>query len=93
LGFAVVSGGDYRAAVLGGVNYGRDSDSIATMAGAITGALGGASVVPSDWLEAVSSASRIDLASSAATMAEVAREIWARDAERAARRDAARTDL
>jgi ADP-ribosylglycohydrolase len=93
LGFALVSGGDYRAAVLGGVNYGRDSDSIATMAGAITGALGGASVVPSDWLEAVSSASRIDLASSAATMAEVAREIWARDAERAARRDAARTDL
>ena len=28
------------------VNYGRDSDSIATMAGAITGALGGADAVP-----------------------------------------------
>ncbi len=35
-----------RDAVLGGVNYGRDADSIATMAGAITGALGGAAVVP-----------------------------------------------
>ena len=46
LGFAVVAGGDYRDAVLGAVNYGRDSDSIATMAGAITGALGGAAVRP-----------------------------------------------
>ena len=42
----VVAGGDYREAVLGAVNYGRDSDSIATMAGAITGALGGAACRP-----------------------------------------------
>ncbi len=90
LGFAVVSGGDYRDAVLGGVNYGRDADSIATMAGAITGALGGAAVVPSDWLDDVTAASRIDLAAPAATMVAVAREIWARDAERAKARDAAR---
>jgi ADP-ribosylglycohydrolase len=90
LGFAVVSGGDYRDAVLGGVNYGRDADSVATMAGAITGALGGASVVPSDWLDEVSAASRIDAAAPATTMATVAREIWARDAERASARDAAR---
>jgi ADP-ribosylglycohydrolase len=93
LGFAIVSGGDYREAVLGGVNYGRDSDSIATMAGAITGALGGASVVPPDWLDEVSSASRIDLATSATTMAAVARAIWARDAERARTRAAARADF
>ena len=33
-------GGDYRHAVLGSVNYGRDCDSIATMAGALAGALG-----------------------------------------------------
>ena len=90
LGFVVVSGGDYRDAVLGGVNYGRDADSIATMAGAITGALGGASVVPSDWLDEVSAASRIDLNAPAATMVAVAREIWARDAERGRARDAAR---
>ena len=44
--WSLVAGGDYRDAVLGGVNYGRDSDSIATMAGAITGALGGAGAVP-----------------------------------------------
>jgi ADP-ribosylglycohydrolase len=90
LGFAIVSGGDFSDAVLGGVNYGRDADSIATMAGAITGALGGASVIPSDWLDEVSAASRIDLVASATTMASVAREIWARDAERAKARNAAR---
>ncbi len=52
LGLVVVAGGDYREAVLGAVNYGRDSDSIATMAGAISGALGGAEAVPQDWLDA-----------------------------------------
>ncbi len=52
LGLAIVAGGDYREAVLGAVNYGRDSDSIATMAGAITGALGGAGAVPTEWLDA-----------------------------------------
>jgi ADP-ribosylglycohydrolase len=93
IGFVVVSGGDYHDAVLGGVNYGRDSDSIATMAGAITGALGGASAVPVEWADAVSAASRIDLGAPAAMMTEVAREIWARDAARAVARDAARMGL
>jgi len=90
LGFVRVAGGDYRDAVLGAVNYGRDSDSVATMAGAISGALGGAAVVPGDWSEQVSTASRIDLAAPAQTMVDVTREIWARDAERSAARVAAR---
>ncbi len=37
LGMVLVADGDYEAAVLGGVNYGRDADSIASMAGAICG--------------------------------------------------------
>ncbi|MFP3813505.1 ADP-ribosylglycohydrolase family protein, partial [Bacillus sp. SIMBA_005] len=32
LGMLIAAGGDYREAVLGAVNYGRDSDSIAVMA-------------------------------------------------------------
>ncbi len=40
LGMVVAARGDFRHAVLGAVNYGRDCDSIATMAGAVTGALG-----------------------------------------------------
>ena len=79
--------GDYREAVLGAVNYGRDSDSIATMAGAITGALGGAERCLSDWLErrrrrragSTSSLQRRRLV-------DVAVDIWASDAERDVRR-------
>ena len=46
LGFVLAAGGDVRSAVLGGVNYGRDADSIAAMAGAVTGALHGVAAVP-----------------------------------------------
>ncbi|MDH6698242.1 ADP-ribosylglycohydrolase family protein [Streptomyces griseoviridis] len=77
LGMLLVADGDYRQAVLGSVNYGRDCDSIATMAGALAGALG--SPVPREWSEAVAEASRLDLWEPAATLTEVAREIHARD--------------
>ena len=45
LGLLVATGGDFSETVLGGVNYGRDSDSIASMGGALAGALGGIGVV------------------------------------------------
>ncbi|WP_055534917.1 ADP-ribosylglycohydrolase family protein [Streptomyces graminilatus] len=80
LGMLVVSGGDYRHSVLGSVNYGRDCDSIATMAGAIAGALG--SEVPSDWSKTVAEASRLDLWEPARTLTEVTREIFERDVRR-----------
>jgi hypothetical protein len=72
------------------VNYGRDSDSIATMAGAITGALGGAGAIPNEWVEQVAEASRLDFATTATRLVEVARQIWRRDAERLAARDSVR---
>ncbi|WP_374105010.1 ADP-ribosylglycohydrolase family protein [Streptomyces sp. RT42] len=80
LGMLLVSGGDFRHAVLGAVNYGRDCDSIATMAGALAGALG--SPVPEDWAKAVAEASRLDLWAPAATLTAVAREVFARDVRR-----------
>ncbi|MEU4152276.1 ADP-ribosylglycohydrolase family protein [Streptomyces sp. NPDC026659] len=80
LGMVVVAGGDYRHAVLGSVNYGRDCDSIATMAGAITGALG--SPVPEEWAKTVAEASRLDLWAPARELAGVAREVFARDVAR-----------
>ncbi|MET7402329.1 ADP-ribosylglycohydrolase family protein [Dactylosporangium sp. NPDC005572] len=46
--FAVVEG-DYVEAVLGGVNIGRDADTIAAMAGAMAGALRGAGAIPAAW--------------------------------------------
>ncbi|MFI8205820.1 ADP-ribosylglycohydrolase family protein [Streptomyces sp. NPDC085937] len=80
LGMVLVARGDTRHAVLGAVNYGRDCDSIATMAGAVTGALG--SSVPEEWAKTVAEASRLDLWEPAATLTGVAREVFARDVER-----------
>lgn len=77
LGMLVISGGDYRHAVLGSVNYGRDCDSIATMAGALAGALG--SPVPEEWAKTVAEASRLDLWQPARTLAQVTREVFALD--------------
>ncbi|MEU5769389.1 ADP-ribosylglycohydrolase family protein [Streptomyces asoensis] len=77
LGMLLVAGGDYREAVLGAVNYGRDCDSIATMAGAVAGALG--SPPPDEWSKQVAEASRLDLWEPAATLAEVTREVFGRD--------------
>jgi ADP-ribosylglycohydrolase len=86
IGMLVVAGGNFRAAVLGAVNYGRDADSTATMAGAIAGALGGAAAVPAQWSEAVAAASRTDLVQPARALAEVAAEVFTRDRARFARR-------
>jgi len=82
LGLLVATGGDYAETVLGGVNYGRDSDSIASMGGAFAGALGGVEALRRDWVDDVSAASRIDVEEGGGRMAVVAQEIFARDAER-----------
>ncbi|MFJ9597695.1 ADP-ribosylglycohydrolase family protein [Streptomyces virginiae] len=82
LGMLLVADGRYEGAVLGAVNYGRDCDSIATMAGAIAGALGGEAVVPAVWAKQVAEASRLDLHAPAMALAAVAREIFAHDRAR-----------
>ncbi|MEU3425610.1 ADP-ribosylglycohydrolase family protein [Streptomyces gardneri] len=81
LGMLLVGEGDFCRTVLGAVNYGRDCDSIATMAGAIAGALHGEAAVPSDWAKRVAEASRLDLHAPAAALARVTREVFARDVE------------
>ncbi|MFC7306436.1 ADP-ribosylglycohydrolase family protein [Streptomyces monticola] len=91
LGMLLVGAGDYRRTVLGAVNYGRDCDSIATMSGAIAGALG--SAAPADWAKRVAEASRLDLHAPATTLAEVTREVFARDQERHATHATAFTQL
>jgi len=92
LGMLVAARGDYSEAVLGAINYGRDSDSIAVMAGSLAGALAGVSAIPSEWVTAVSEGSRMDILSTGPVMASVARDIWASDragmADRAAAMDA-----
>ncbi|MFD8221860.1 ADP-ribosylglycohydrolase family protein [Streptomyces sp. NPDC059697] len=91
LGMLVVSGGDYRHAVLGSVNYGRDCDSIATMSGALAGALG--SEVPHDWAKTVAESSRLDLHAPATALTGVTREIFARDVGRRRAHESAYAEL
>ena len=88
LGMLVACGGDYLETVLGGVNYGRDADSIAGMGGAIAGALHGARIVPADWVTHVSNASRKDFEAVALGLANVAREVLEKDRLRWQRREA-----
>lgn len=91
LGMLVVARGNYRNAVLGSVNYGRDCDSIATMAGALAGALG--SPVPEEWAKTVSEASRLDLVTPARTLTEVTREIFLADVRERRAHEAAFTAI
>ncbi|MFC4564584.1 ADP-ribosylglycohydrolase family protein [Nocardiopsis mangrovi] len=89
LAFLLIAGGEYRDTVLGGVNYGRDADSIASMGGAMAGALGGRECVPGQWRRDIARASRIDLEAPGLELAETARRIHLADV--AARREHERT--
>src|SRR6185437_10122467 len=86
LGFLVVTGGDFEAAILGGANYGRDNDSIASMAGAIAGALHGDGVIRPSWIARINEANRIDLSPLAEELAALARTLQQRQFEEAANR-------
>jgi ADP-ribosylglycohydrolase len=91
LGLLVACGGDYSETMLGGVNYGRDSDSIASMGGAVAAALG--SPVPHEWIEEIGTASKLDLEEPGRTMATVAQEIFAKDTARFELRAKAMSEL
>ncbi|WP_405792608.1 ADP-ribosylglycohydrolase family protein [Streptomyces sp. NBC_01506] len=82
LGMLLVGRGDFRHTVLGSVNYGRDCDSIATMSGAIVGALYGESAVPQEWSTEIARASKLDLHAPALSLARITREVHARDLQR-----------
>lgn len=83
LGLVLAHQGDARAAIVDAINYGRDSDSIATMAGAICGGLGGIDAIPAEWVRDVVAASKLDLDGVTDTMVGVVREIVSTDRQRA----------
>jgi ADP-ribosylglycohydrolase len=77
LGLVLAHQGDYRRAVLAAVNYGRDADSIASMAGAVCAGLGGTAAVPEDWLDQVERNSRMDLRATGRRMADTVKVLLA----------------
>ncbi|HOK30430.1 MAG TPA: ADP-ribosylglycohydrolase family protein [bacterium] len=53
-----VTKGDLRSAIIGGVNFGRDTDCCAAIASGIAGAFSGVSGIPSEWIEQVDKAAK-----------------------------------
>jgi ADP-ribosylglycohydrolase len=51
LALVLLAKGDAEQAVIYGANFGRDADTIASMAGAVAGALRGASAFPTQWMD------------------------------------------
>ena len=60
LAYLLIGQGDFAKTVLGGVNYGRDSDSIAEMSGAILGTMLGKSGLPERWAREIGDRNKID---------------------------------
>jgi ADP-ribosylglycohydrolase len=82
LAYLVVSQGDYRTAVLGAVNYGRDSDSIAGMVGAIIGALRGKGGLPENWVHEIGIRNGIDFDAAARDLYQLFEQEYAAEYER-----------
>lgn len=60
LAIFAASQGDARTAMLAAVNYGRDTDCLAAVAGGLAGALSGASSLDAAWIEQVNVATKAD---------------------------------
>jgi ADP-ribosylglycohydrolase len=56
LALFVLAKGDAKTGILYGVNFGRDTDCMAAMAGGLSGALSGIGAVPNEWVEQVDKA-------------------------------------
>ncbi|GII92756.1 ADP-ribosylglycohydrolase family protein [Sinosporangium siamense] len=76
--------GEFEEVVLGGVNIGRDSDTIAAMTGAMAGALHGAAAIPEKWRHQVRQVTGRCIASTAGTdLVELADALYAASRGRA----------
>jgi hypothetical protein len=83
LAYLRVSGGNFENGILGAINYGRDSDSIATMFGSLSGAMNGREAIPHNWAETIERESRIDLVANGKKLAKIAVEVAKKDSDRA----------
>jgi ADP-ribosylglycohydrolase len=76
-GVFAVAEGDYVESVLGGVNIGRDADTIAAMAGAMAGALRGRRAIPDEWTSRITTLRGSCIrATEGVDLADLADEIW-----------------
>jgi len=52
--------GDPKEAIVTSVNFGRDTDCLAAVAGGLAGALSGTKGIPREWIEQVNAATKVD---------------------------------
>lgn len=53
-----VTAGDVRQTIIGGVNFGRDTDCVTAIATGFSGAMSGTSTIPADWIDLVDKAEK-----------------------------------
>jgi ADP-ribosylglycohydrolase len=70
---ATMADGDVHRGVELAANFGRDTDTIATMTGALCGAVGGPGAIPGAWITALGPAAMLDAEDLAGRLADVAR--------------------
>lgn len=70
-GILAATGGDVMSSIKMGVNIGNDTDTIATMAGAIAGAMCGADAIPMQWANLICQVNQMDLPVLARNFTEV----------------------
>lgn len=73
-GLMVAAKGDLMEAIIAGVNIGSDTDTIASMIGAILGALRGAGPIPKSYLELIETVNGFDITSMAADVVDCVRK-------------------
>jgi len=60
LAIVALTGGNPKEAILTAVNFGRDTDCLAAVAGGLAGALSGPKDIPTEWIVQVNEATRCD---------------------------------
>lgn len=74
IGFFAANSGDALGSIVGAVNVGYDTDTVATMSGAIAGAYKGAKAYPEHFLPTLENANGLDISSLAAQITAIAKE-------------------
>lgn len=74
IGFFAANNGDALGSIIGAVNAGYDTDTIATMSGAIAGALQGAAAYPEHFLPTLETVNGLDISGLAAQITAIAQK-------------------
>jgi len=82
LALVYLAEGDPRQTIILGANFGRDADTIASMAGALSGAPHGAPALPAEWIAKIRANSRRDQSALAAMLVAVSQQRAADQAHR-----------